>query len=219
MTPGQAGPGPRGLLVDFGGVLTSSAGESFRAFERAEGLPKGTLFEVIAEAYRHHGGDSAIARFERGDSTAEEFGEEFAALLRARGHDIAPENIHARIFSMSEFDEDMWSVVHRAREHGVRTGLLSNSWGTDHYPIDRLGQHFDAVVVSGEVGLRKPDPAIYRLAAERLGIEPPVCAFVDDLERNVDAARDVGMFGVVHTGDVEETARALEGFLGLRLVG
>lgn len=211
-------PVSRGLLVDFGGVLTSSAADAFRAFERAEGLPKGTVFEVIAEAYRHHGGESAIARFERGDSTAEEFGDEFASLLRDRGHDVDPRQIHRRIFSMSSYVDDMWTVVARARTQGIRTGLLSNSWGTDHYPVDRLEEHFDAVVVSGEVGLRKPDPQIYRLAAERIGVATSDCAFVDDLERNVEAAREVGMFGVHHTGDVEETASRLAGFLGVDLL-
>lgn len=208
----------RGLLVDYGGVLTSSAADAFRAFERAEGLPKGTVFEVIAEAYRHHGGDSAIAKFERGDSTAAEFGAEFSALLRERGHDVDPDDIHVRIFSMSSFADEMWTVVGRAREAGVRTALLSNSWGTDHYPVERLQAHFDAIVVSGEVGLRKPDPGIYRLTAERIGLAPTACAFVDDLERNVEAAREVGMFGVHHTGDVEETASLLAGFLGVDLL-
>ena len=91
----------------------------------------------------------------------------------------------------------------------MRTGLLSNSWGFDVYPFERLERHFDDLVLSGAVGLRKPDPAIYRLAAQRLGAAPGACVFVDDLQRNVEVASELGMVGVHHTGDDAATRSAV----------
>ncbi len=208
----------RGLLVDYGGVLTTSVARSFRDFEIAEGLPKGTVFALVEEAYRTAGGQSAIARFETGRSSAQEFGEELAARLQEHGYDVDSARLHERLFAGVSYRGDMWRVVGRAHEQGVRTALLSNSWGRQGYPMEALEEIFDAIVLSGEVGLRKPDPHIFRLAAERIGVPPTQCAFVDDLERNVDAARELGMFGVHHR-DPDETARQLEGFLGVSLVG
>ena len=102
----------------------------------------------------------------------------------------------------------MLDVVRGARAAGIRTGLLSNSWGLD-YERDGWDALFDAVVISGEVGLRKPDPAIYALAAERLDLPPEQIVFVDDLRPNVRAAAATGMVGVQHV-DLETTVSELE---------
>ena len=120
-----------------------------------------------------------------------------------------------RMFAGFQPEPTMLDVVRAARTTGVRTGLLSNSWGLD-YPREGWDTLFDAVVISGEVGLRKPDPAIYRLAAERLGLPPDQIVFVDDLAPNVRAAAAVGMVGVHHT-DVDTTAGELEVMLGVSL--
>lgn len=209
-------PEEMGLLVDYGGVLTSSAGQAFRAFERETGLPKGTVIEIIVEAYRRGEATNPIVRFERGESTPGEFATSFAEALAERGHDLDLEGLHLRMFSDTTRVTAMWRLVARARAAGVATGLLSNSWGVDGYPIDELEAVFDDLVISGEVGLRKPEPEIYLLAAERIGRSPEQCAFVDDLEVNVVAARDVGMCGVHHT-EFEATAACLEEFLGIAL--
>lgn len=206
----------RGLICDYGGVLTGGVGSSFRAFERAEGLPKGTLFEVIGEAYASAEGDSPIVRFETGDASPDEFGRAMAAHLRERGHDVASEGIVQRIFAGTEHDPDMWEVVGRIHGHGVRTALLSNSWGVDGYPVERLESVFETLVISGEVGLRKPDPEIYRLTAKRLDLPADECVFIDDLDRNVEAAEQVGMLGIHHT-DLTVTVEALEDAFGLDL--
>ena len=108
----------------------------------------------------------------------------------------------------------MLAAVAALRRGGVRTGLLSNSWGFEGYPRERFGELFDAVVISGEVGLRKPDPAIYALAADRLGLPAAACVFVDDLDTNVHAAEAAGMTGVVHTG-AEHTLPRLAALLGV----
>jgi putative hydrolase of the HAD superfamily len=212
----RAQPDQRGLVVDYGGVLTTSVAASFRDFERAEGLPKGTVFEIITEAYREAQATNPIARFETGASTPEEFAAAMVEHLRARGHEVDPAGLSDRIFAGTNRAPAMWAVVRRVKDAGVRTALLSNSWGTDAYPLEELRGLFDALVISGEVGLRKPDPEIYRLAAGRLGLEPDACVFVDDLERNVQAAREVGMHAVVHR-DATTTAAELESFLGVPL--
>lgn len=206
----------RGLICDYGGVLTGGVGPLFRAFERAEALPEGTLFEVIGEAYAQAGGDSPIVRFERGEADADEFGGAMAEHLRARGHEVDPDGIVRRIFAGTDHDPDMWSVVRRIHEAGVRTALLSNSWGVDGYPLAQLQEVFETLVISGEVGLRKPDPEIYLLTARRLDLGPSACVFVDDLDRNVEAAEEVGMLGIVHTA-LDGTVAALEDAFGLEL--
>jgi epoxide hydrolase-like predicted phosphatase len=214
--PEEAPGGAKGLLVDYGGVLTSSAARALREFEREMGLPHGTLFELIAEAYREAGGEGPIARVERGESSVEEFTGDMRRRLAARGHEIELADAAVEIFGRTRRMPDMWEAVRRAHAAGVRTALGSNSWGTDGYPMDDLREVFDELVISGEVGLRKPDPEIYLLTAGRMGLEPERCAFVDDLDRNVEAARTLGMFGVVHR-DAATTITALEGFLGVDL--
>lgn len=206
----------KGLLVDYGGVLTPSVGRSFRDFEEAEGLPKGTVFRAIRAAYEHAGGDGPIARFERGELEREEFEQLLAREFAAAGYELEASGLAARLFSGMRPDGGMWEVVDRAHRAGVRTVLASNSWGVDGYPLDRLARVFDEVLLSGNVGLRKPDPAFFELAAGSIDLPPERCAFVDDLERNVEAARELGMFGVVHV-DVEETASLLEQFLEVSL--
>jgi len=96
----------------------------------------------------------------------------------------------------------------------VKTGMLSNSWGrTDYGP---LVDFFDGVVISGAERLRKPDPRIYRLAAERVGVEAKACVFVDDVARNAEGAKAVGMHAIHHT-DPDITIPQLEELFGLQL--
>ncbi len=100
----------------------------------------------------------------------------------------------------------MEDVVRRARAAGLRTGLLSNAGGCGRPEWPEL---FDAVVLSGLAGVAKPDEVAYRLVAERLGVEPARCVFVDDLRRNVLGAVAAGMTGVHHTS-VDATLGELE---------
>lgn len=208
----------KGVLFDYGGVLTGPVGPSFAVHERELGIRPGRSFELLVEASRTEGG-GPIGALERGELSVDAFDELLLGLLREDGHELEPEgSLLGGLFAAMQPDGALWDVAASARGAGVRTGLLSNSWGTGFYPWDRLEDHFDVTVISGEVGLRKPDPAIYELAVERLGVPPHACAFVDDLERNVEVARELGMFGVWHTGDDEATAAALTGFLDVDLV-
>jgi epoxide hydrolase-like predicted phosphatase len=110
----------------------------------------------------------------------------------------------------------MYDTIRAVRRAGFATAMLSNSWGCDEYPRADFPALFDAVVISGEVGMRKPEPRIFAHAAEALGLAAAECVFIDDLEANVAAAAGCGMTGVLHT-DAAATAAALEGLLGIPL--
>jgi putative hydrolase of the HAD superfamily len=192
---------PRALLLDYGGVLTEPVDRSFARFERRLDLPPGRSFEVLVAASRTEGG-GPIGALERGEMALSEFEVLLRDLLAEAGHRV-PERVDLLegLFEAMRPAGGLWQLAAQVRTQGVRTGLLSNSWGFDVYPFDQLEIHFDDLVLSGAVGLRKPDPAIYRLAAQRLGVAPDDCVFVDDLERNVEVASELGMVGVHHTGD------------------
>src|SRR3954454_3538570 len=95
----------------------------------------------------------------------------------------------------------MLEAVRRAKAAGIRTGLISNSWGDGlAYDPALLEQLFAAVVIWGEVGLKKPQPEIFHLGAERIGVAPQECVFVDDLRENCAGAEAVGMKAILHRG-------------------
>ena len=121
-----------------------------------------------------------------------------------------------RLFAGSGPDELMLKGVRRARAGGVRTGLVSNSWGTRRYPREVLAELFDGVVISGEVGIRKPAPEIYALGARSIGLDPEACVFVDDLPFNLIPAAELGM-ATVHHRTAEETLDELERLLAVNL--
>jgi putative hydrolase of the HAD superfamily len=199
----------KGLLVDFGGVLTTNVFDSFKAFCRAEGLPE----DAIKQIFRERGeGLELLRELERGELTADEFSERFAPLLG-----VGSDGLVARIFGGVSPDEAMIDAVRRARAAGVKTGLISNSWGDGlAYEPTLMEELFDAVVISGEVGLHKPQPEIFLLGAERIGVEPADCVFVDDLRENCAGAEAVGMTAILHRG-AEGTLPCLEELLELRV--
>jgi len=206
----------KALLLDYGGVLTGSVQGSFASFERRMGIPVGHSFEVLVRASRTTGG-GLIGSLERGEITVEAFDGQLVSLLREGGYDVEAGRLLDGLFQALEPAGGLWDVTRQARAAGVATGLLSNSWGTHTYPRAVLDEHFDTLVISGEVSLRKPDPAIYHLACERIGRVPEQCVFVDDLARNVEVAREIGMSAVLHDGDDAATAAALAGLLGIEL--
>jgi epoxide hydrolase-like predicted phosphatase len=195
----------RGLLVDWGGVLTTNLFDSFRTFCELEGLELTALATSIRTDPESR---DLVLALETGQLEEPEFERRFAARLGVQ----APALID-RLFAASGPDETMRSAVRRARAAGVRTGLLSNSWGTRRYPRELLSELFDAVTISGEVGLRKPAPEIYVLAAQRVGLEPAQCVFVDDLPFNLEPAAELGM-ATVHHVSPDETIPQLEELLG-----
>jgi putative hydrolase of the HAD superfamily len=197
-----------GLLVDWGGVLTSDVFVSFGAFCELEGLERDATSRVFRNNEECR---ELILGLETGAVAQEEFEPRVAALLG-----VPAPGLIDRLFADARPDEDMLQAVRRARAGGIRTGLVSNSWGTRRYPRDLLSALFDAVVISGEVGLRKPAPEIYALGAERIGLEPSECVFVDDLKANLAPAAELGMATVRHRA-ADETIPELERLLGVSL--
>jgi putative hydrolase of the HAD superfamily len=206
----------KGLVCDYGGVLTSSVTESFADFCRAEDIDVELFRHAVLGAARTD--DSLFARVETGTITQEEFDTALATLLTdSCGKTIASDSLKQRLFATMKQDLRMQDAVAFARAQGIRTALVSNSWGGRDYPADVLERLFDVVLISGEIGLRKPDPAIYARAASELQLEPSECVFVDDFRVNVEGAEAVGMAGILHRA-TEETLKKLEGFLPLNFL-
>ena len=112
---------------------------------------------------------------------------------------VAPDGLIDGLFAGVEPDEAMVEAVRRRAQAGVRTALVSNSWGVHRYPHDLFDELFDGVVISGEEGMRKPAPRMYELGAERAGVAAAACVFVDDLPFNLTPAEELGMATVHHT--------------------
>jgi epoxide hydrolase-like predicted phosphatase len=197
----------KGLLVDFGGVLTTNVFVAFGGFCEREGLEPDFVRRAFREDERSR---AALEGLETGTLTEQEFEREFGAALG-----LEPEGLIGKLWQDLGPDEEMIEAVARFREAGVRTGLISNSWGTAlKYEPEMMERLFDATVISHLVGMRKPDPRIYALGAERLGLAPEACIFVDDLPGNLKPARAMGMMTVVHR-EAAETIAELEALLGV----
>jgi putative hydrolase of the HAD superfamily len=201
-------PARTALLVDWGGVLTTNLFASFGAFCTDEGLAPETLALRFREDRAFRG---LLIAFEEGRIEEAAFEEGFGRLLG-----IAHERLIDRLFARVAPEQAMLDAVRRARAAGIRTGLVSNSWGTRRYDMAMLEELFDGVVISGEIGIRKPAPEMYRLGAERAGALPEACVFVDDLPFNLPPAAELGMATVHHTS-CETTIPQLERLLGVPL--
>jgi putative hydrolase of the HAD superfamily len=197
-----------GLLIDFGGVLTTSPFDSFRAFCEQEGLSP----DAIAQQFRQDpDARELLFGLETGTLSEAEFESRFAAVLG-----VEPSGLIDRLFAGSSPERAMLAAVRRARQSGIRTGLISNSWGTRRYDRSLLAELFDGVVISGEVGIRKPAREIYELGANEIGLAPAQCVFVDDLPFNLKPAEELGM-ATVHHVSAEQTIAELERLLGVEL--
>ena len=207
----------RGLLVDFGGVLTTSMGRAFSEFCVGEGVDPERFKTVIAEAYGSDGHHGMVGRLERGEIEVEEFGRWLAEQLsEGLATPLEASGIRDRMFAGMGPDERMVEAVRRAHDSEVKTALISNSWGPSGFHDAELDAMFDAILISGEIGIRKPDREIFLRAAELVGLEPSECVFVDDLEQNADGARAVGMEAIVHRS-ARFTIPKLEDLLGVEL--
>jgi putative hydrolase of the HAD superfamily len=201
--------GRRGLLIDFGGVLTTDVFASFAAFCEDEGLSP----QAIRERFRgDRGARELLESLETGRIGQPRFERRFAQLLGVERH----QGLIDRLFAGMRPDHAMLDAVRAARRAGVRTGLISNSWSVDHYDHELLEELFHGTVISAREGIRKPSPEIYELGARRIGLPPDACVFVDDLPGNLKPAAALGMATVHHTS-AEETIPELERLLGVAL--
>jgi len=216
----EPGSGLSALIVDYGGVLTSPLPDAMRAWCDADGIDhlrfRAVMRDWLDVAPAQPGGVSPAHALERGEVSLAEFERTLAAQLSVPdGPAVVADGLVTRMFAGFQAALPMVEAVRRAKAAGIRTALLSNSWGLDY---DRTGWDalFDAVVISGEVGMRKPEPEIYRLAAAKLGVAETACVFVDDLAPNIRGAVAVGMVGVHHLS-VEATIDELTTLLAIEL--
>jgi putative hydrolase of the HAD superfamily len=196
------------LLIDWGGVLTTNLFASFHAYcVEAEIDPKLLMgrFRTDPEARK------LLIALETGTLDEGTFEQRFAKLL-----EVEPDGLIDGMFAGVRPDAEMVEAVRLAHRQGVRTALVSNSWGVHRYPHDMFEELFDGVVISAEEGIRKPALKMYELGAERAGVQPADCVYVDDLPFNLTPAEQLGMATVHHTS-AETTIPELERLLGVRL--
>ncbi|WP_439681591.1 HAD-IA family hydrolase [Embleya sp. MST-111070] len=197
-----------GLIFDFFGVLTFNMVEVISYFEDREKLARGTFLRAWADPR----GQELFRQLELGAITQTDWNGGFATLMG-----VAPENLMERYLHDAFPAHQVLNVARQARAAGIKTAVLSNSLGREPYdPYAGFDLHntFDEVVFSAEHGVRKPDPAIFRLVLGRLGVSAERCLFVDDSEENLAAAYRLGITPLLAL-DEKVVAARLRGVLGL----
>jgi epoxide hydrolase-like predicted phosphatase len=212
----------RGVIFDWGGVLTPALDGVMSRWARSDGADIDHLRAVLRDWSGSAGTvpgagtavpgparevdpvpDSPTHRLERGEIDVVEFEILLADELARRGSTVRPDGLLDRLLAgLGQLDERMLRTIRRIRAAGYATALLSNSWG-DHYPEQLWQGLFDAIVISGRVGMRKPEERIFRYTADQLGLDPAQCVMVDDLVGNVVGAAATGMVGIVHVSWAE----------------
>jgi putative hydrolase of the HAD superfamily len=209
----ESPPVIRAVLWDFGGVILSSPFEAFRHYEREHHLPQDFIRTV--NAIDPH--TNAWARLERAELDAEGFDAAFAAESAALGHRVPGADILALL--AGDVRPEMVTALDQVKAAGLATACLTNNiatGGESRPEVEAVMARFDVVLESSKLGVRKPEPAFYALACERLGVEPAECVFLDDLGINLKPARDMGMTTIKVT-DPDEAITQLGAELGLDL--
>ncbi|MDE0886982.1 MAG: HAD family phosphatase [Myxococcota bacterium] len=210
----------RAIIFDLGGVVLGSPLHAIAEYERELGIPANFVNRVVAETAP--GG--AWSRLERGEISMETFFTDFEADCQAAGHTLSAPAMFERMGRATLPRPIMLEAIRRIRGAGFLTAALTNNWANS--PDDEtaapwggtraLTEHFDVFVESSVEGLRKPDPKIYTLTCERLGITPPEAAFLDDIGTNLKSARALGMT-TIKVDDPEQALGELEAVIGLEL--
>jgi putative hydrolase of the HAD superfamily len=205
----------RAVLFDIGGVVVDSPLHTIARYEREQGIPEGFLNRVV----RDTGPTGAWSRMERGELTAAEFCAHFDAECTARGHLLPAAAVLERIALENKPRPAMTEALRRLRAQGLVTAALTNNWKSDGEASDRHGLRplFDHFIESSVEGLRKPDPAIYRLAFARIGVPGDCIVFLDDIGANLKAARALGMT-TIKVLDAEQALRELGEQVGIELL-
>jgi len=191
----------RAVISDFGGVLTTPLAGSFTAFAERSGIPLAALGTAMATVAARDG-VNPLHELERGRVTEASFMEAIGATLSEQiGRDVGMVSFAADYFDGLEPNAPMIELMASLRDSGLRMALLTNNvheWECHWRAMAPIEELFELVVDSSQVGMRKPEPAIYQLTTDRLGVDPRECLFIDDFEHNCDAARDAGMTTVVY---------------------
>lgn len=193
------------VLIDFGGVITTSVLQAFEQFGELLGSPPGQILDLLSH-------DTAARKLlvdhECGRIDADAFDRGFADRLYAHGVVVQPERLSARMQAGLRRDDATVRLIEDLRSAGVPIALVSNAFGRDCYAGFDLDALADVVVISSEVGVRKPSRKIYTIACQRLAIDPRQAVMVDDLQQNLDGAARLGIAGVLHT-DAADTRTQL----------
>jgi putative hydrolase of the HAD superfamily len=197
------------VLVDFGGVITSSVLQAFTDFGASLGGDPRLPLDLLARDERARG---LLADHECGRIDTEAFERGFAERLRAHGADVPAEGLTVRMQAGMSIDQDMLALLDGLRTAGHRVALVSNSFGDGTYDGVDLAAVADTVVISAEVGIRKPSRRIYAIACERLGVGPEEAVMIDDLRQNLDGAARIGIGGVLHTSAADTRRQLAERF-------
>ncbi|GAA3648762.1 putative hydrolase of the HAD superfamily [Lentzea atacamensis] len=204
------------LVFDWGGVMTVSVPEFVGAWLHAEAIDRDVYNRVMREwMSRDALPDNPVHRLETGELTVAQFERLLAAeLITSSGAKVEETGLLRRMFGGATPDPAMVELVRKARAAGLHTALLSNSWG-EGYPKDLLIELFDTIVISGRVGLRKPDERIYHHTLGQIGVPAGRAVFFDDAPVNVEAAKSAGMHAFRHT--TADDTRANLATLGVTL--
>jgi putative hydrolase of the HAD superfamily len=212
-------PEIRAVITDWGGVLTQPIRDTVREWIRADQIDWDSYVAVItpwlSDAYAYDPSlrvitarENPVHALERGECAVSDFERILAErLVTTTGAQVIADGLLTRMLSAERPIPAMYEMVRDLRRRGIRTALLSNSWGGGSYPRQDFPGLFDAVVISSEVGMRKPEPRIFLHTAELLDMDPEQCLFIDDLEHNVAAAVGCGMTGLHHTDPADTVAR------------
>jgi putative hydrolase of the HAD superfamily len=199
----------KAVVFDYGGVLTTPVRDSISAWLNDDDIDERTFALTLKEWLSRDAPDGTpIHLLEKGSLSTAEFERLFAARLRRRdGAAVRAPGVLARLFAEIRPDPAMFCLAEQLRASGVRVAVLSNSWGNT-YPRARLNALFDPVLISAEVGLRKPQTEIFELVLSRLGLRAADVVFVDDAVPNLAGAIKVGLHTVLHI-DAATTRRAI----------
>jgi len=182
----------RAVIFDLGGVVLGSPLHAIAAYERERGIAAGSVNRVVART----GADGAWGRLERGLVGLAAFAPAFEAECAAAGFAIDARILMERMAAASQPRPAMLAAIRALRTRGLRVAALTNNWPSDDRADDgtrALRGHFDAFFESSVLGLQKPDPRIYLHACTELAIGPEEAIFLDDIGRNLKAARALGM--------------------------
>ncbi len=210
----------RAVLWDFGGVITTSPFEAFNRYERERGLPLD--FIRTLNATNHH--DNAWAKLERSEVSFDEFCELYGAEARAAGHEIDAREVIGCL--SGDVRPEMIAALRAIKAKGLKQGCLTNNFTPMGWsgatpvmgrpaesPRSAILDLFDVIVESSKVGVRKPEPAFYRIALDELRVEPAQAVMLDDIGTNLKPAREMGM-ATIKVTDPASALDELEAILG-----
>ncbi|MDB5520892.1 MAG: Epoxide hydrolase-like phosphatase [Tardiphaga sp.] len=182
------------VIWDFGGVFTSSPFEAFARFETERGLP----VDIIRRTNAANHWDNAWAKFERAEVDVDAFDELFATESRALGAEVRGKDVLPLLIGdpRPEMVEALKIVGAKVKTGCITNNLPANAIGSAggrSIYVAEIMTLFDHIIESAKIGFRKPDPRIYRMMTDALGVDPATCIYLDDLGVNLKPARDMGM--------------------------